>query len=697
MMKPKLWPIFICYRRADGIDTARRLHKMLDKIDTIGPDGSAIVLDAYLDEDMPGVADWQALHGPFLKRSRALIAVCTPGLKINEGADDWVYKELDWWLGNRTTAPILVDPLNQGVRYVPDQIKNRWPNIQRLVIVEREWNALPAAELRVKADAMRGLILGAIIPSGAEIYAQELAEDQRRAAEASRAHAIAQAFAVDAAASNHFAQSRLIEARMETERTRREGLERDVVAVSGADADGELRSSNLKDEIAQISVVLEQMSADAASERARGTEQLRKADSAWSAIATEQGDAIVATRSRPQPPTIFSIELVNAGTGECILVHYGTPDATSLIMINGGDRAGFGAFVKLRLEELSHARFGGGPVPIELFTAGDQDADKTQGLLQLLRYMAEAQASGGRSIVELKQIWANIFESVGPGLRSEIRRHIDNLGIPLNRPFDHMVMRPERGRVTVTVAGGMEITVLGPSLRSLEILHHEATKKAAGLHLREDPLPREGFSAVPISRIPAPLAASAAAGTKTGSATHAASVAAGRYMDASASNQASTILLLRFAGMTFLHTGDSRGDLILDGLAAAGLLDASGRAFVDLLHVPHHGSPNNITLDFFKQVLADGYLLSGDGRFGNPAVATVASLIAGRGDGPYTMYFVNRDGGESRRERDARFEHGKRLDAFFAAQRTYAPMYRRVFRSNESGSLIVDLLDPVRY
>jgi len=137
----------------------------------------------------------------------------------------------------------------------------------------------------------------------------------------------------------------------------------------------------------------------------------------------------------------------------------------------------------------------------------------------------------------------------------------------------------------------------------------------------------------------------------------------------SVANLASTILLFRFAGKTFLHTGDSRGDLILDGLAATGLLDPDGRAFVDLLHVPHNGSPRNVTRDFFEKVRADGYLLSGDGAFGNPEISTVASLIASRGDDPYTMYFVNRDGGKSRSARDARIEHGKNLDAFFEEER----------------------------
>ena len=64
MTTPQLWPIFICYRRIDGIASARRLHEILDKWTTTGPDGKPIQLDVYLDETMPGVENWKELHRP---------------------------------------------------------------------------------------------------------------------------------------------------------------------------------------------------------------------------------------------------------------------------------------------------------------------------------------------------------------------------------------------------------------------------------------------------------------------------------------------------------------------------------------------------------------------------------------------------------------------------------------------------------
>ena len=119
MATSQLWPIFICYRRADGFETARRLHEILHQWETIGPAGEPVQIDAYLDETMPGVGDWKALHRPYLEKARAIIVICTPGTKLNEGPDDYVHKEIDWWLKHRKVVPILIDPLMQGLRFVP--------------------------------------------------------------------------------------------------------------------------------------------------------------------------------------------------------------------------------------------------------------------------------------------------------------------------------------------------------------------------------------------------------------------------------------------------------------------------------------------------------------------------------------------------------------------------------------------------
>jgi hypothetical protein len=140
----------------------------LHQWETIGPEGGPVHIDAYLDETMPGVEDWRELHRPYLEKARAIIVICTPGAKLNEGSEDYVHNEIDWWLKHREVAPILIDPLMAGLRFVPSQIVQRFPDIQRISLVEKEWAGLSGLQLKEKTDSIRRQILGAILPSGAE-------------------------------------------------------------------------------------------------------------------------------------------------------------------------------------------------------------------------------------------------------------------------------------------------------------------------------------------------------------------------------------------------------------------------------------------------------------------------------------------------------------------------------------------------
>ena len=208
MTAPQLWPIFICYRRVDGGTAARRLYEMLDKWQTTGPENQLVQVDAYLDETMPGIADWKAMHRPYLEKARALVVVCTSGAKINDGPEDWVHMEIDWWLAHRGTAPILVDPQMEGLRYVPVAIARRWPDIQRIPLVEAEWSVLSGAALEAKTEAVRRQIIGAILPSGAAIYAQELAIEQQRSRRLKGALLIAGLLLVAVGAAGAYAYNR---------------------------------------------------------------------------------------------------------------------------------------------------------------------------------------------------------------------------------------------------------------------------------------------------------------------------------------------------------------------------------------------------------------------------------------------------------------------------------------------------------
>jgi hypothetical protein len=90
-----------------------------------------------------------------------------------------------------------------------------------------------------------------------------------------------------------------------------------------------------------------------------------------------------------------------------------------------------------------------------------------------------------------------------------------------------------------------------------------------------------------------------------------------------------------------LLTGDARGDFVLEGLAAAGLLKTAPFE-VDVFKLPHHGSIRNTDRKLFANIRAKHYVISADGKHGNPDIETLELLIASRGDDEYTIHLTNR-------------------------------------------------------
>jgi hypothetical protein len=165
------------------------------------------------------------------------------------------------------------------------------------------------------------------------------------------------------------------------------------------------------------------------------------------------------------------------------------------------------------------------------------------------------------------------------------------------------------------------------------------------------------------------------------------------YVDASVFNLSSLVLVVTARGARgrrarMLLTGDARGDHVLAGLEAAGLLDGDGRAQFDLLKVPHHGSNRNLAPGFFEQVQARHYVISADGRHGNPSVETLVWIANGARSRGWRVWLTNR----SNPLRPALADN-------VAAALAAAPQLKRhlVTRGRDRLGVIVDLLAAVGY
>ena len=230
---------------------------------------------------------------------------------------------------------------------------------------------------------------------------------------------------------------------------------------------------------------------------------------------------------------------------------------------------------------------------------------------------------------------ALVLASVGQG--RELRARAKALAIDVNEGFGDLVGVPvgQKGK-TLEIDKGVSFTVIGPSKQRVDELREEWDKQIK----------------------------------KMGVAKQAA------FVDDSVFNLASIIVVAKAGKKTMLLTGDARGDDILEGLTDAKLLK-NGKSHFDLLKVPHHGSDRNVSTEFFQQVTADDYVISGNGQHGNPEIAMLKMLSEAReGDDDFTVHLTNTE---------------PRLTKFFAREKKDGRKYTVVFRDPDELSLRVEL------
>lgn len=155
------WPVFLCYRQIDGTEAAELVYKSLQG-ETLPYTPPGYVrppqLDVYFDRTAPAIQDWTLVHRPSLKAARSFVVICSPGAYARL-KDDWVHDEIDWWVSNRSYAPVLIDPVGDR-RWIPPQIAERWPTAQSLPVIPSEWPTDPDKRSEVHARLRDRIIAG---------------------------------------------------------------------------------------------------------------------------------------------------------------------------------------------------------------------------------------------------------------------------------------------------------------------------------------------------------------------------------------------------------------------------------------------------------------------------------------------------------------------------------------------------------
>jgi Metallo-beta-lactamase superfamily len=369
----------------------------------------------------------------------------------------------------------------------------------------------------------------------------------------------------------------------------------------------------------------------------------------------------------------FSLEALRARFGDSLLLHFGDSKKTQLLLIDGGPSSVYKETLAPRLAELVAER--GSPLPLEIVMVSHMDKDHVRGIVDFTEALLDDEDLKAQFVV--RALWHNAFEdAVGPAATTELsaegetmpaelaavvagakeggelRDNAETLEWGRTPGFEQFVLAPEKGGATVEL-GELRLTVVGPRQAELDELREKWAEETASMKEAE---PED-----------------------------AAKIAS--YLDKSVANLSSIVCLAELGGKRMLLTGDARGDKILTGLEAAGILKKGGELELDLVKMPHHGSSRNLEPDFFTRLRARHFVISADGTNDNPDIESLEMLSAARADDEFTVHLTNSE-----------FKRGMgpKVHGFFEAERKKGRKYEVSFRAEDQLSLRVDLLEPPR-
>ncbi|MBH5370651.1 MBL fold metallo-hydrolase [Bradyrhizobium glycinis] len=233
-------------------------------------------------------------------------------------------------------------------------------------------------------------------------------------------------------------------------------------------------------------------------------------------------------------------------------------------------------------------------------------------------------SSGNPAAIKLAAAYSNIANSIPEAIKVSRRIAADQLDIPLNGEFNHLLAMV-RGKNAIKLKPGskLSIRVIGPFEKDLEILRDywnawlKDVKNANAVRSLKEWLETNR------------------AGLPAGTIGLSIDDEIGRRAKVTEPNLASLMLLLEETkaggGVTrAIMTGDGHHEDILAGLKHHGLLPDGKGLHVDLLKIQHHGSEHNLDRDFVKRITADHYVFCANGEHENPDLRIIEVLLKSR-------------------------------------------------------------------
>lgn len=322
---------------------------------------------------------------------------------------------------------------------------------------------------------------------------------------------------------------------------------------------------------------------------------------------------------------MFTIEMLPAAHGDGLLIEYGAGSKPHRVLIDGGTEPAYKT-LKARIERLNPA-----DRHFELLVITHIDADHIGGIVKML----EQSELGAR----FDEVWFNGFphldavdippasdvEFFGALQGERLSTRLLQLAIPWNACFGRGAVRVRNDGAlpTVTLGGGLKLTVLGPTrdklLKLKPVWERECAK--AGL----DPLDQ------------LPLVVEEEGIEPMGSPNVDALAATPFEEDDAPANGSSISLLAEFDSKQILLGADAHPTTLE---AAIDRLEGVGQRLpLTAFKLPHHASKHNVSIDLLQRVQCGKYLVSTNGaQFKHPDREAIARIIKHGGTSP-TLYF----------------------------------------------------------
>lgn len=413
---------------------------------------------------------------------------------------------------------------------------------------------------------------------------------------------------------------------------------------------------------------------------------------------------------------LFTLEALQAKHGDSLILHYGDKKSPRFIVIDGGPATVYKKWLGPRLEELREkwgATSASGinkVLPIDLLMVSHIDDDHINGVLALFDKLDEG---GAEKPYKIATLWHNAFDDILGNDDDELRKAVgselataaaagtlmDFVEAIDTEQDEETELERERIAVAANVPQGQRLRDAARKMKAqLNCLTLQDAQKGKTRQLISSPKGAKlydfngglnfcilGPAEDRLTELQKEWAKAVRAAKKK---KQSAKALAAAYLDKSAFNLSSIVIVAELGGKRMLLTGDARGDYVLEGLKNAKLLKNGKTVHFDLLKVMHHGSDRNVEQAFFETVTADHYVVSADGKHNNPDIKTLEWIADARGDDQYVIHMTNRDGDN---------DLGKKLTDLVAKPKYKHLKTRIKFRGDNDKGMKIDLLEAVTY